>query len=114
MLATDRRQLARAEVSLDWPPRNSVMIGERREPKPKSPAARLAKLRKKVAALEEAVAVTDADVVAARAPGESPSASMATPARRRPSRTIQPCMGARAMPRGRNYVPCATARRTRP
>ena len=65
VLVTDRRQLALAVPPLPWPPRNSV-IRQKPKAKPNPPAARLAELRRKVAMLQEAVAATDADVVASR------------------------------------------------
>ena len=65
VLATERRQLARAEVSLEWPARNSV-IATRAPPKPQAPASKLKQLRQKVALLEETLRGAEADSVAAR------------------------------------------------
>ena len=62
VLATDRRQLARAPVALPWPPRLSVI---RVQPPPKPPP-KLKTLRQKVALLQAEVMTAEADSVAAR------------------------------------------------
>ena len=59
VLATDRRQLGRAPVSLPWPARATV-IATHAPPKPQAPESKLARLRKAVAQAEADVADADA------------------------------------------------------
>ena len=63
--ATNRRQLARAPVTLPWPARNSV-IATRAPPKPQDPGSKLRKLRQKLALTQAEATAAEADTVATR------------------------------------------------
>ena len=63
VLATDRRELARAVPKLSWPDRNTVVC-DRTEPKPR--ADKLPQLRKAVERTEAAITAAEADLAAAK------------------------------------------------
>ena len=63
--ATNRRQLARAPVSLPWPPRATV-ITSRAAPRPKPPTSELARLRKAAVVAAEQVKAAECDYAASK------------------------------------------------
>ena len=79
--ATNRRQLARAPVSLPWPARATV-IATRAPPKPQAPVSKLARLRKAAAVAAEAAEAARCQYVASKRCAE------------RVKRTVDECVAA--------------------